>query len=143
MDRGKLSWLLDNAEGGRNVSLVHVWSPSTINISVPVKPGITALPSFIFSGSPTLSYSKLEIGATTANRFGTGTNAQGKEFSDEKWLEVKTALGAWTPIGNDGFAGTKLDVTGESFFLARLNVPVGVSTSGDFVGNIEFFYTQS
>jgi hypothetical protein len=105
-------------------------------LSGPISAGTYELGTVSFpfaSPLPTLA------GCTTLSRSNAGTNAQGKECVDERWIQARVAGGEWTPIGG-GLDGDTIDLMFQNSFEVRLVIPDGASTTGDFVANIELFY---
>lgn len=129
-----------DAATGLPVTQIRLGSPA---------PGSTiALPDITIANVGTAQASVLNLGVSLVNRASAGgTNAQGQEFSDEKWLQAREGAAAWTPIGGgvngDVLAiGTPPDVAADCDVHLQVVVPAGVSTTGDFVALLDLDYEQ-
>jgi hypothetical protein len=111
----------------------------TIRAGALVPGQILALGTFHFVATDEYDATSYELAVTLANRTASGTNAQGFEMSDEKWIEASDDGVSWTPIGG-GIDGTTFSMADETDVYLRLNTPAGVTTCGDICANIEIVY---
>lgn len=123
------------------MSLLHTVTPAYVEYGAAMEAGTAyALDDIVVTFSGSISCSVIKLGTTCQGRLITGTNAQGKEFVDEHWLELNIGAG-WVPVGG-GPAGDTVTLTGTTTAQARINIPDGASTTGDFVANLELFYVE-
>ncbi len=118
----------------------HTLTPAILRPTGYLRSGIYALDDITITLDGTDCPADVRLGATLQGRGDTGANPQGKELVDERWLELNDGSG-WTPVGG-GPNGDTLAVAGAGTIQARLNVPVGVATTGDMVANLELFYVE-
>lgn len=122
------------------MTLLHTIAPNILIPSGLLREGITALPDVTVTLDGTITCSALKVGATPRLRGDAGENKDGKELVDERWVEVNDGSG-WTPIGG-GPGGDTLAITASATLQARLNIPAGYATTGDFLANLELFYVE-
>jgi len=112
-----------------------------------VHPGDTvAVPDITIANIGTGAASILQLVVMLSTRAASGgTNAQGQEFSDEKWLQAREGAAAWKPIGG-GVNGDVLDIATPPDTAAdcdvhlQVVVPAGASTVGDVVALLDLVY---
>ena len=122
------------------MGLLHEITPKYLSVGSPLVVGTYDLDDVVVTFSGTITCSKISLGTTCQGRMVDGSNGQGKELVEEKWLELDAGSG-FVPVGG-GILGDTVELTGTKTLSARLNIPEGASTTGDFVANLELFYTE-